>query len=728
MNNRHAPGEPLATEPDGTAPRRPELLHSGPTPPAAPLAMPTQSLETAPVVAFDPADARTALARLIAFGGAAALTGFGAHQMLLVFGDETQTALQSVLLALFTVTFGWIGLSATQSLAGLMCAPRPPRVPRDRPLTGRTALLMPVYNEDPAATCGALAAMGEALAREGQGAAFEIFILSDTRDPAVWLAETAAVAALRERLAGRIAVWYRRRRLNTGKKAGNLRDFLEGWGARYDYMLVLDADSLMDAGTMIEMARRMDAAPRLGILQTVPVLAGGTTLFARLQQFAGRMYGPIVARGVAAWQGLDGNYWGHNALIRTRAFAGNCGLPELPGRKPFGGHVLSHDFVEAALIRRGGWEVRMDPDLEGSWEGAPPSLVDLATRDRRWAQGNLQHIKVVGARGLRVPNRIHFLIGIGAYLMSPIWLAMLLVGMVLTAQSMLVQPQYFPDALQLFPNWPVFDAERMRWLFALSMGLLLLPKALGLGRVLVSARRRRQAGGGLRLAGSTVLELVLSALYAPILMLLQARQVADILLGRDSGWSTQRRDGAEMPWAEALRRHWGHVAAGVLPGIAFAWFAPDQLVWISPVLAGLILSPALSRLSGSARLGRALLRLGLLATPEELAPPPVAGAARAAAAALAPATAVTLARLAQDPAALATHLRSLGPVPDWTEAEALHRITVRAKIEAAPTPEQAVRWLTAPEREVLTGSADLLRLWASLSTPGAGAAREAVQI
>ncbi|MBK0398318.1 glucans biosynthesis glucosyltransferase MdoH [Limibaculum sp. M0105] len=695
---------------EGAQIRKPDFLHA-PTPPSAPLEMPTQDLARGPIVAFPPSSLGTAFARLIAFGGAAVLTAYGFNEMLLVFGKETRTFLQLVLLGLFTITFGWIALSATQTIAGLLCAPGRPDVPRDGPLKGRTAILMPVYNESPASTCGALAAMGEAQADSGHGTSFEIFILSDTRDPDVWLAETAAFAELRHRLAGRIAVWYRRRWQNTGKKAGNLHDFMVGWGARYDYMLVLDADSLMDAPTIIEMVRRMDAAPRLGILQTVPILAGGSTLFARLQQFAGRIYGPVIARGVAAWQGMDGNYWGHNALIRVRAFAENCGLPELPGRKPFGGHILSHDFVEASLIRRGGWEVRMDPDLEGSWEGSPPSLLDLSTRDRRWAQGNLQHSKIVGAHRLRLPNRIHMLIGIGAYLMSTIWLAMLLVGMVLTAQTLLIRPEYFPDGLQLFPDWPVFDAERMRRLFMLAMTLLLLPKAVGLCRALLLRRVRSKTGGAFRLIASAVFEVVLSALYAPVLMLLQARHVTDILLGRDSGWGRQQREGAELSWPEALAHHWTSVVAGLTVGAAFAWFAPNQVIWITPVLAGLILAPALSRWSSARSAASWVERAGLLTTPEETSKPALMQTAHDLEEEFEALASPSLEALADDRAALAAHLRALGPEPDWTESQTILRVTLRAKIEAAASPAQAVRWLSPAERDVLVGSADLLRLW-----------------
>lgn len=684
----------------------------GATPAPAPLAMPTQALDRAPAVAFAPTRARTTLARLVAFGGAAALTIYGFVQMRLVFGNETQTFLQGALLVFFTVTFGWIALSATQAVAGLLWWPRREAAPAPpAPVRGRVALVMPVYNESPAETCGALLAMGRALAATGEGGRFEIFILSDTRDPEVWLRETACYARLRALLPPEIAAWYRRRADNSAKKAGNLHQFVETWGGRYDYMLVLDADSLMTAEVMVEMARRMDRAPTLGILQSVPMLAFGETLFARLQQFAGRLYGPVIARGVAAWQGRDGNYWGHNAMIRVRAFAENCGLPVLPGRKPFGGHVMSHDFVEAALIRRGGWDVRMDPDLRGSYEGAPPSLLDVAQRDRRWAQGNLQHAKILGARGLRWPNRAHFLIGIGAYVMSPIWLGMLLVGLTLTAQTLLFQPRYFPDARQLFPNWPVFDAARMTYLFILAMSLLLLPKAVGLARALAFSETRKRFGGAFRVTVGALAEILLSALYAPILMLMQARQVIEILLGRDSGWSAQSRAGGAIPWRVAWSRHWHHVLAGAIPGGLLLWLAPDQAIWISPVVAGLIVAPLLSRLSGDVRAGRALARLGLLTIPEERDPPAAFGEADAARAAFEEPASVSLADLARDPALRESHLFTLGDAAPSGEAAQLAAITARAKIEAAGSPEQAVRWLDGQERAALLATPDLVRLF-----------------
>jgi len=677
-----------------------------PVPPMAPMPMPAQRLRQAPQAQFGRQSARVYLARLVSFGGALGLTVFGAREMGRVFEPVDLGALQIALLVLVTLTFGWIAFSATSALAGLLFAPRPQKAPDVVPI-GRTAIIMPVYHEDPAATAGALAAMGRGLAELGHGDAFELFILSDTRDAEHWLRETVVFAALRERLAGKMAVWYRRRPHNRAKKAGNLQDFVERWGGRYDYFLSLDADSIMAPETILEMTRRMASEPRLALLQTLPTLTGGNTLYARLQQFAGRLYGPVVANGTAAWQGEDGNYWGHNALVRTAAFAGSAGLPELRGRPPFGGHVLSHDFVEAALLRRSGWIVRMDPDLAGSWEGAPPSLAAAAARDRRWAQGNLQHLNVIGTTGLRWPSRMHFLIGVGSYLASPLWLGMIAVGLVLSARAIFIQPEYFPNAYQLFPQWPRFDAVRMRWLFAGSMALLLFPKLVGLISALVHAPTRRRFGGARRLIPGTVTEIILSALYAPIMMLMQTRQLIEILAGADGGWAAQSRTGSQISWDEAVRRHWRHLLVGVAVGGGLLYAAPPLLLWLSPVLAGLILAPWLARLSGDPGVGDRFAAAGLLRVPEEIKPHPALVKAKAESQPFEPLCRLTMRDLAARARVRSTHAAALTG-SDAEGINPLDAITARAKIAAAPAAEDAVTWLTEPERRAVLALPELL--------------------
>jgi len=593
----------------------------GATPQPAPLDMPAQNLKVAPQVQFRWQSLATLFARLVTFPGALALTGYAGYQMYLIISVSDVTRLQWLLLVLYLLTFGWIALAATSSIAGLFFGHPKAGAAKGAQPRGKTALLMPVYNEDPAATCAALLAMAESLIARQQQHWFEIFIISDSTDPDVWVKETAAVDLLRERLQGRMAVWYRRRYLNTARKAGNVQDFVTRWGARYDYMIVLDADSLIAADTLTFMVGEMDADPGCGILQTLPRLYAGKTLFARLQQFAGTLYGPVVAHGMTAWQGDDGNYWGHNAIIRVSAFASAAGLPVMPGPRPFGGPILSHDFVEAALIRRAGWTVRMMPAQTGSWEESPPTLLDSAVRDRRWAQGNIQHLGVIPTRGMRWPNRMHMLIGVMSYIASPLWLAMMTVGLLISAQIATQGFEYFTDDFQLFPHWPVFDSQRMIMLFVFTMSVLLLPKLLG---YLAGLFRRdvRSAMGPIRLTLSAALELFFSILFAPIFMMIHSRQVWEIIRGKDSGWSTQQRDTHGTDWGLLFRHHWFHTLVGISVLAGLVLLQNPLLYWMLPIITGLVLSIPLSALSGSKSFARMLAWLGLLRIPEEVSAAP----------------------------------------------------------------------------------------------------------
>ncbi len=473
----------------------------------------------------------------------------------------------------------------------------------------------------------------------------------------------------------------------------------------------------------------MAADPKLGLLQTVPRLSGAETLFGRLQQFAGAVYGPVVARGIAAWQGDDGNYWGHNAIIRVRAFAGAAGLPTLPGRKPFGGTIMSHDFVEAALLRRAGWAVRMLPTLGGTWEEAPPSLLDAAARDRRWAQGNIQHFGVLRAAGLAWPSRAHLTIGILSYLASPIWLALIVVGLAVTVQIASAQFQYFTDELSLFPRWPVFDSQRMLALFVFSMAVLLAPKVLGFCRALAD-RELRRVVGVTRLAIGVLAETLLSALYAPISMMIQTRQVLEILGGRDSGWAVQSRKRSSLPWSLLLRRHWLHTLVGVGVAYSLTYLAPDLLVWMSPALAGLALALPLSAASGSALLAKLTHFLGFLVIPEEEIVPPVIERRDEIEVLLAADLGeVTVERLLTDEPARIRHLATVLPRPPAVRGKPdLVMLSAKTKIDDARTAEEALDWLTPAERVAVLGDHDSLQSLAGLAIHEHHRARPALHI
>jgi membrane glycosyltransferase len=680
-------------------------------PPVAPLAMPEQDLGVAPPRHFENGSGvHSTFARVVAIAGTLGIVAYGTWEMFAIVRDD-MTPLQGVMIGFFALTLGWIAQAAASAVAGLLPLRRLPLAPdpgEPGSRSHRTALVMPIYNEDALRTTMAMRAMAEELLAQDVAAGFEVVLLSDSTRADPWIRESLAVTRLREALAGAIPVWYRRRWQNIGRKAGNLQDFVERWGARYDYMVILDADSLMEARTLVRLVRAMQADESLGLLQTVPRLVGRNSLFARVQQFSGAVFGPVMARGVSAWAGDDGNYWGHNAILRVEAFAGSCGLPVLSGRQPFGGHILSHDFVEAALMRRAGWKVRMADGTGGSYEESPPSLIDLAIRDRRWAQGNLQHAKVLGAAGLRWHSRMHFAFGIMSYLSSPLWLLLLLTGFALSVQAGLHDPEYFSMAFQLFPNWPQFDSERMLRLFGFSVVVLFLPKAIGFLRALLTTRVR-SALGTIELVASTALELVLSTLYAPVLMLMQSRYVLEILTGRDAGWSTQRRSEGQVTWREAWRFHRGHTLAGVLIAVMFALLAPKLLPWLSPVLAGLLLAVPLSKWSGSTGIGRALRGVGLLCTPEEVHEPQIVRRRDQLVAQAPPLPEDGLRALALDARHRASQIQANLPPPAPARGSPdSERLTAEQKLRDARSLDEALQWLTARERVHVASDAAML--------------------
>ncbi|XXF77962.1 glucans biosynthesis glucosyltransferase MdoH [Myxococcaceae bacterium GXIMD 01537] len=563
--------------------------------------------------------------RACVLGLAALTTVLGTRELHRLLSVHGTSAPEWVLLGLFALCFGWVALSFWTAVAGFLQLALGKRLPglrrptteeETRPLASRVAVVMPIHNEDPASVFAHVQATYESLAATGHLDAFDFYVLSDSTRAEAWVAEELAWAELCRALGAQGRLFYRRRSDNTGKKAGNLANFCERWGQGYDFMVVLDADSLMAGETLVTLTRLMELNPRAGILQAPPQCVGRSTLFARLQQFAGRVYGPVVAAGAAAWQLGESNYWGHNAILRVSAFTEHCGLPVLPGQQPFGGHILSHDFVEAALMRRAGYTVWLVPELGGSFEQPPPHLLAYAQRDRRWCQGNLQHLRLVLAGGLNPFSRAHFLMGVMSYVASPLWLLFLAAGMVAAVHDR------FSAALEgeAFGG-PGFDAPGALRLMAVSLGMLLLPKALGLALALSRGEEARRMGGRARLVLSVVLESVLSMLLAPVMMLFQSHFVFGVLLGFRVSWSSQQREDADLPWSEAARRHWGHM----LVGVALAWaglaLSVELLLWLAPVVAGLLLSIPLTVLTARASLGLRAARSGLFLIPEEFEPP-----------------------------------------------------------------------------------------------------------
>jgi membrane glycosyltransferase len=686
-----------------------------------PLSMPTQSLSRwskKEERALERPDAfsKPWAARFFVFGAAFLLTAYGAYEMYQVVSVSRTTLLQWVLLVLFTVNFSWIALAFTSGILGFAVLLANKKTPEPLPpsLKTRTAIVMPVYNEMTARTFAALEAIRESVEATGLGDAFDYFILSDSTQSDAWIAEERAFLAWREAAGPEARVYYRHRPKNHHRKAGNIADFVSRWGGHYEHMLVLDADSVMSGDCVVRLAVTMENDPDSGIIQTLPLIINRNTLFARVQQFAARIYGPVIASGLSRWMGRDGNYWGHNAIIRMKAFAAHAGLPDLKGKPPLGGHIMSHDFVEAALIRRAGYTVYMLDELEGSYEESPPSLIDLAARDRRWCQGNLQHMRVMGASGLKLPTRQHFATGIMSYLASPFWLFQLIVGTALVLQTGYLRPEYFTSEFTLFPNWPRFDPERALALFGLTMGILLAPKAFGLLLALIDTRTRRACGGGFRLIVSGLLETLLSALIAPVMMLIQSGSVFQILMGRDTGWQPQRRDDGSIPLPDIIRRHRWHTVLGALTGFSSFLIATSLFLWMSPTILGLLLAVPLSWMSGKLVIGLALKRFGLLMTPEEHFVPPVAQRANDLQKLYGERgfdDADALKVLREDKALYEKHLAMLPPAPLPVKGQFdVDHVMAQAKIVRADTLDDVQSWLKQKERMIVLHDRALLDL------------------
>jgi len=536
------------------------------------------------------------------------------------------------LLAVFVLLNGLLTLGSLHAIFGafdmLMGRKRAVRITRiaegkTDPLAKRHAVVMPVYNEDSVKTCARIEAIYRSIEATGHLDSFDFFILSDTRDLDLWVMEETSWTNLCRRLGAFGRIYYRRRKTNENRKAGNIGDFVRTWGGGYEAMLVLDADSLMDGADIVNMARVMEAYPRLGILQTPPKLIRGSSVFTRLQQFAMRLYGPLFIRGLNYWQLGGGSYWGHNALIRLKPFSEFCELPALPGREPFGGRILSHDFVEAALMVAQGWEVWLAWDIEGTYEEAPPTLVDHLIRDRRWMQGNLQHLWLIFARRLPFPTRMHLFMGIMAYLGSPLWFLFLLLG------TWIAWDRFSSDLSQL-----PFESHVERWfgidgtgqsviLTAAVFLLLFLPKILAVTRAILCRSVRRSFGGLLPILAGALLETLVSMLLAPCIMVAHTLMVISIALGRAVGWGNQNRETDGTSWGDALRFHAVPTALGIAWTALAVHISHIFAAWMAPILLGLVFAAPVSVWTSRTRYGRALAKRKILATPEELAPPSV---------------------------------------------------------------------------------------------------------
>ncbi|MEQ9812756.1 MAG: glucans biosynthesis glucosyltransferase MdoH [Azospirillaceae bacterium] len=483
--------------------------------------------------------------------------------------------------------------------------------------TGRTAVAMPVFHEDPARFLAGLEATMTSIRLTGMGERFDYFILSDTRDGADAEAEAAAVAAWRTGLPEDVAVHYRRRETNSGRKAGNVMAFCESHGDAYDYMLLLDADSIMDGAVVTRLARLMDANPQVGLIQTTPMITRAGTLFARFMQFGTRIALRPLAVGMAYWFGAESNYYGHNAIIRVAPFKAHCRLPRIRRCGHLNGEILSHDFVEAAFLRRAGLEVWLLPTPAGSYEEVPPDLPRFLKRDRRWCNGNLQHGAVLGGRGLHAVSRSHMAVGIVTYLAGPLWLFLVLAAVWRLAHPYDWVPGGVPDAALIAAK----DAIELHlYLIAAVAVMLLAPRFFGAAIVLAVPHERRAMGGSAMVILGMLAEILFTALLAPIMMVTRTLDILTILLGRACRWEPQNRDGQALGFLAALRSQAAPLAVGIAVTAAILAVSPAALPWFAPVLAGLLVSPLLACWTSREGAGLVLTRLGLLRVAEERVP------------------------------------------------------------------------------------------------------------
>lgn len=555
-------------------------------------------------------------------------TAIATYYMRSVLPYQGKGDLEWLLLGLFALLFCWVSAGFWTAMAGFLVLLRG----KDRyaisgndhaivpiPKEARTAIVMPICNEDATRVIAGLRATYESVRATGELDRFDFFLLSDSSEGDARAAELGLWADLCKAVDGFGRIFYRHRKRRVKRKSGNIDDFCRRWGKNYRYMIVLDADSVMTGECITKMVCMMEAHPDAGIIQTAPVAVGRETLYARIQQFSTRVYGPLFTAGLHYWQLGESHYWGHNAIIRLAPLIKHCVLSPLPGRGSLAGEILSHDFVEAALMRRAGWKVWIAYDLEGSYEEVPPNLLDELKRDRRWCHGNLMNFRLFTARGMHPVHRAVFATGVMAYLSAPIWLLFLMLSTVLLGMHTLIEPQYFQEPRQLFPIWPQWHPEKAIALFSATLGLLFLPKVLSV--LLICLRGARQYGGVLRLFASMLIEMLVSMLLAPVRMLFHTKFVLAAFLGIAIHWKSPPREDSETHWREAFGKHGLHALIGIAWGAGIYALNPALLLWILPIAGGLALSPLVSAYTSRVTLGRGAARGGLFVIPEEVETP-----------------------------------------------------------------------------------------------------------
>ena len=561
--------------------------------------------------------------RSVFLGLSILLTALGSALMVNTYSGQALSWEDDICIGIFPLLFSQIAVGFVLALFGFYDRLRggdphhimrgPWREKEDSVPLAATAIVVPVYNEDVGRVGSGIANMWRSLEKTGQLEHFDFYICSDSNDADRWVEEECAWLSLCQELNAFGKIFYRKRRHRINGKSGNVADFCRRWGKRYRYMIVLDADSVMIGPTLVRLVRAMEANPEAGIIQTQPYMVLGTSLFRRVLQFSSQIYGGLFSQGCSMTQMSSGSYWGHNAIIRVAPFIEYCGLPQLPVPDPGKRHVLSHDTVESALMRRAGYGVWIAYEEPGSYEEGPPNLSDMLTRDRRWCAGNLQHFWFLFARGIEMGSRLQIWIGLMGYLCSPLWLIFLVAG---------AFGAYFRMRFLTLSADPedlgAATSSHSLLLLILTLTLLFLPRALG---ILTSLPRARQFGGAFRLVVSALLENILSALLAPVLMMFHTFFVLTIVFGWQIKWSTQNRTDTGLTFGHCLKLYGWLSCLGLIMCPIAAYYLGGASWWLAPILAGWILAPLLAWVTSERRLGLFFKKCGLFIIPEEIKPP-----------------------------------------------------------------------------------------------------------
>jgi membrane glycosyltransferase len=528
------------------------------------------------------------------------------------------TTLDGLLLVLFGCTLPWsvIGFwNATMGFVVMRFSPDPVgavlpaarNVRGDEPITAKTAIAIFVRNEPPDRVIRNLDAMMRELVAANVADRFHLYVLSDTSMADVATIEEAAFAKLADEWRDHIPVVYRRREVNTAFKAGNFWDFLQRWGDDYEFAVTLDTDSFMTANAIMKMVRLAQSDPKLGILQGLVVGLPSTSAFARIFQFGMRLGMRSWTIGSAWWQGDCGPYWGHNAVIRIAPFKAHCHIPKLKEGGVLGGHVLSHDQIEAALMRRAGYDVRVLPEEDLGWEENPPTLLEYLRRDQRWEQGTLQYGHFLFLPRMKTVSRFQLAFAMLMFLGSPAWIGMLLVGVLGVALA--PTPADFID--------PAVGSALM----VIILVMWFAPKIATVLDVLTRPTLRHAFGGTARFLASVASETIFFILLSPIMWVSHSLFLAGLPFGKVVGWIGQVRDDHTVSWSAAWQQFWPHTLLGVFCVALLALTHPGAIPYALLIAGGPLLAVPLAVLTAIPSLGLTLARIGLGRLPEETAPP-----------------------------------------------------------------------------------------------------------